>query len=73
MATIWDVLRRYVKDESIDLVYLDPPFKSNQELTTFVCGEGRDGGRFTVQGFRGHMGVESGFSGHARTAYRIWR
>jgi len=25
-----DVLRRYIKDESVDLVYLDPPFKSNQ-------------------------------------------
>jgi DNA modification methylase len=26
-----DILRRYVKDESVDLVYLDPPFKSNQD------------------------------------------
>ncbi|MBN2208336.1 MAG: restriction endonuclease [Candidatus Coatesbacteria bacterium] len=25
-----DVLRRYLKDESIDLVYLDPPFNSSQ-------------------------------------------
>jgi len=25
-----DILRRYVKDESVDLVYLDPPFNSNQ-------------------------------------------
>jgi len=25
-----DILRRYVKDESIDLIYLDPPFNSNQ-------------------------------------------
>jgi hypothetical protein len=24
-----DVLRRHVKDESVDLVYLDPPFNSN--------------------------------------------
>ena len=24
-----DVLRRYVEDESVDLVYLDPPFNSN--------------------------------------------
>jgi len=24
-----DVLRRHVKDETIDLVYLDPPFNSN--------------------------------------------
>ena len=24
-----DILRRYVADESVDLVYLDPPFNSN--------------------------------------------
>ena len=26
-----DILRRYVKDESVDLIYLDPPFKSSQD------------------------------------------
>ena len=26
-----DVLRRHVKDETVNLVYLDPPFKSNQD------------------------------------------
>jgi site-specific DNA-methyltransferase (adenine-specific) len=25
-----DILRRYIKDETVDLVYLDPPFKSSQ-------------------------------------------
>lgn len=25
-----DILRRYIKGESVDLIYLDPPFKSNQ-------------------------------------------
>jgi site-specific DNA-methyltransferase (adenine-specific) len=25
-----DILKRYIPDESIDVVYLDPPFKSNQ-------------------------------------------
>ena len=24
-----DILRRYVKDETVDLIYLDPPFKTN--------------------------------------------
>jgi len=28
-----DILRRYVKDESVDLIYLDPPFKSNQNCS----------------------------------------
>lgn len=26
-----DVLKRHIKDESVDLVYLDPPFKSNRD------------------------------------------
>jgi 16S rRNA G966 N2-methylase RsmD len=26
-----DILRRYVKDERVDLVSLDPPFKSHQD------------------------------------------
>jgi site-specific DNA-methyltransferase (adenine-specific) len=25
-----DVLRRHLADESVDLIYLDPPFKSDQ-------------------------------------------
>ena len=24
-----DILRRYIKDETVDLIYLDPPFNSN--------------------------------------------
>ncbi|MBI3770816.1 MAG: site-specific DNA-methyltransferase [Deltaproteobacteria bacterium] len=31
-----DVLRRHIADESIDLVYLDPPFKSNQDYAVHV-------------------------------------
>jgi 16S rRNA G966 N2-methylase RsmD len=26
-----EIIRRYIDDESVDLVYLDPPFKSNQD------------------------------------------
>jgi len=26
-----DILRRYIKDKTINLIYLDPPFKSNQD------------------------------------------
>lgn len=26
-----DILRRYVPDESVDLIYLDPPFNSNRD------------------------------------------
>ena len=31
-----DILRRYVKDETVDLVYLDPPFNSNQDYNAEV-------------------------------------
>ena len=30
-----DILKRYLKDESVDLVYLDPPFKSEQNYNAF--------------------------------------
>ena len=26
-----DILKRYVDDESVDLIYLDPPFNSNAD------------------------------------------
>src|SRR6266849_4037875 len=32
-----DVLRRYVKDESADLVYLDPPFNSSQDYNVLFA------------------------------------
>ncbi len=38
-----DVLRRHVTDQSVDLVYLDPPFKSNQNYD--VLFEQQDGTR----------------------------
>ncbi len=32
-----EVLRRYIKDESVDLIYLDPPFKSNQDYNVLFA------------------------------------
>lgn len=32
-----DILRRYIDDESVDLVYLDPPFKSNQDYNVLFA------------------------------------
>lgn len=32
-----DVLRRYLRDESVDLVYLDPPFNSRQEYSVLFA------------------------------------
>lgn len=42
-----DILRRYVKDESVDLVYLDPPFKSNQDYNVLFAEQ--DGTRAAAQ------------------------
>jgi 16S rRNA G966 N2-methylase RsmD len=42
-----DVLRRYVKDESVDLVYLDPPFKSQQDYNVLFAE--KDGTKAAAQ------------------------
>ncbi len=35
------VLRRYVRDETVDLVYLDPPFKSNADYNVLFAQHGQ--------------------------------
>lgn len=42
-----DILGRYIPDESVDLVYLDPPFKSNQDYNVLFAE--RDGSRASAQ------------------------
>jgi len=42
-----EILPRYIKDESIDLVYLDPPFNSNQDYN--VLFKEQDGTRAASQ------------------------
>lgn len=42
-----DVLRRYVKDESVDLIYLDPPFNSNASYNVLFAEQ--DGSRSAAQ------------------------
>ncbi len=41
------ILPRHIKDETIDLIYLDPPFKSNQEYN--ILFEERNGSRSKAQ------------------------
>ena len=40
-----DILRCYLKDETVDLVYLDPPFQLRAELQRLLPREGRHGRR----------------------------
>ncbi len=42
-----DVLRRHIKDETVDLVYLDPPFKSNQDYNVLFAEQ--NGSRSAAQ------------------------
>ncbi|MDC0750000.1 hypothetical protein [Polyangium mundeleinium] len=42
-----DVLRQYVPDESVDLVYLDPPFQSGKNYNIIV--ESREGAKAAAQ------------------------
>ncbi len=42
-----DILRRYVGDESVDLIYLDPPFNSNQNYN--VLFKEKDGAQAASQ------------------------
>lgn len=42
-----DVLRRHVKDESVDLIYLDPPFKSNADYN--ILFREKDGSKSASQ------------------------
>ena len=34
-----DILRRYLPDAAVDLVYLDPPFNSNRDYNVIFRGE----------------------------------
>jgi site-specific DNA-methyltransferase (adenine-specific) len=37
-----DVLRRHIKDETVDLIYFDPPFFSNRNYEIIMGGRSRD-------------------------------
>jgi site-specific DNA-methyltransferase (adenine-specific) len=42
-----DVLRRHIKDDTVDLIYLDPPFKSDQDYNILFAernGKGQTAG-----------------------------
>jgi len=42
-----DILCRYIKEESVDLVYLDPPFNSNQDYNVLFAE--KNGGKSGAQ------------------------
>lgn len=46
-----DVLRRYIPDESVDLVYLDPPFKSDQDYNVLFAERGGERAAAQIKAF----------------------
>ena len=42
-----DILRRYIRDKTVDLIYLDPPFKSDQDYNVLFAE--RNGSRSAAQ------------------------
>ncbi len=46
-----DILRRYVADESVDLIYLDPPFNSNQAYNVIFEEENGSGSGAQIEAF----------------------
>lgn len=47
-----DVLQKYIKDESVDLVYLDPPFNSNSTYSVFFKDGAGAGSEAQMEAFR---------------------
>ena len=56
-----DILNRYLKDESVDLEYLDPPFNSKQSYNTFYKEKDGTAAASQIQAFEDtwHWNVES--------------
>ena len=47
-----DILRRYIKDETIDLIYLDPPFKSNQDYNVLFAEQNGSRSKAQIRAFK---------------------
>ena len=46
-----DILRDYVEDESVDLVYLDPPFNSSATYNVLFKAPGGEGSQAQIEAF----------------------
>jgi site-specific DNA-methyltransferase (adenine-specific) len=46
-----DILKRYIKDESVDLVYLDPPFNSNVNYNVLFAEKNGSGATAQIKAF----------------------
>jgi hypothetical protein len=46
-----DILRQYIADQSVDLVYLDPPFNSNANYNVLFKAPGGEGSQSQIEAF----------------------
>lgn len=46
-----DILREYIADESVDLVYLDPPFNSNATYNVLFKAPGGESSQSQIEAF----------------------
>ncbi|MBA2331659.1 MAG: hypothetical protein H0V94_02570 [Actinobacteria bacterium] len=58
-ATTSTSFRRHVRDESVDLVYLDPPFDSNQNYNVLFAEQDGDRSAAQIKAF-GHLALGPG-------------
>jgi hypothetical protein len=52
-----DILRRYLPDAAVDLVYLDPPVNSNHDVNVLFRDESGHAMRCPAAGLRGHLAL----------------
>jgi site-specific DNA-methyltransferase (adenine-specific) len=57
-----EILRRYIKDESVDLVYLDPPFKSDQDYNILFAERNGSQAAAHKQAWQ-HLSLDINFKG----------
>ena len=62
-----NILRRYIPDQSIDLIYLDPPFNSNRDYNVIFKDESQELVGRSVARLREHLALGAGHGG--RYAY----
>jgi site-specific DNA-methyltransferase (adenine-specific) len=71
-----DILRRYLQDASVDLVYLDPPFNSNRDYNVIFRDESGNATDAQLLAFEDtlHWGLsaEGTYACLTNTARRCW-
>src|SRR3954451_3375245 len=72
-----DILRRYIDDESVDLIYLDPPFNSDADYNVLFAEKSGEKAHSQIKAFEdtwtwdleaAQESAEVLRSGHARVA-----